>query len=332
MTQTIHHTRAKIIGLGYSIPTKILTNNDLEKLVETSDEWITTRTGIKQRHIAADGESSSDLGKTAALNAINDAGLSPLDIDLIILATISPDMIFPSTACVVQEKIGAKNAAAFDISAACSGFPYALSIGCQFVANGTYKNVLVVAAETLTHFVDWTDRGTCVLFGDGAGAAVLSRSTDESGILSSYLGADGSYVDMLKIPAGGSAMPASQATLDERLHYLKMEGRDVFKIAVSMMVDAAHEALKRADITIDEVDLLIPHQANLRIINAVSKRLGIPEEKVFVNIDNYGNMSGATVIVGLCEAVQKGMVKKDSIIVFSAFGGGFTWGANVIRW
>lgn len=318
--------------MGYAIPEKILTNHDLEAMVDTSDEWITTRTGIKQRHIAAKGMASSDLGKDAAVKAIKDAGLSPLDIDLIILATISPDMIFPSTACVVQEKIGAKNAAAFDISAACSGFPYALSIGCQFIENGAYKHVLIIAAETLTHFVDWQDRGTCVLFGDGAGAAVLSRSDDESGILSSYLKADGSYADMLKIPAGGSAMPTSQATLDERQHYLMMEGRDVFKIAVSMMVDAAHEALQRAGLTIDDVDVLIPHQANLRIINAVSKRLGIADEKVFVNIDKYGNMSGATVIVGLCEAVQSGMIQKGSIIVFSAFGGGFTWGANVIRW
>jgi 3-oxoacyl-[acyl-carrier-protein] synthase-3 len=332
MKQSDLSIRAKIIGLGYYVPPKILTNQDLEKMVDTSDEWITTRTGIKQRHIAEKGVASSDVGKYAALNAIKNAQLEPEDIDLIIVATISPDMIFPATACVLQQKIGAKNAAAFDISAACSGFPYALTIGAQFIQSGMYSKVLIVAAETLTHFVDWEDRGTCVLFGDGAGAAVISRSDDESGLLSSFLGADGNCADLLKIPAGGSLLPATHATVDEKLHYLKMSGRDVFKIAVGMMTDAARQALDKANLTIHDVDLLIPHQANLRIINAVSKKLGLPDEKVFINVDRYGNMSGATVIVGLCEAVDQKRITKGSIVVFSAFGGGFTWGANVIRW
>lgn len=323
---------SKIIGLGYYIPPKILTNADLEKMVETSDEWITTRTGIKERHIAEDGVGSSDLGKEACLRALKNANIDALDIDLLIVATISPDMIFPATACVIQENIGAKNAAAFDISAACSGFSYALMIADQFIRSKTYEKILVVAAETLTHFVDWEDRGTCVLFGDGAGAAVVGASDGESGLLSSYIGSDGMYVDLLKIPAGGSVMPASERTLNERQHYIHMAGREVFKIAVRSMESAALEALDRAGLSKDDIDLLIPHQANLRIISAVGDKLGLPEEKVFVNVDKYGNMSAATLIIALCEAVEQGRVKKGSIVVFSAFGGGFTWGANVIRW
>ncbi len=324
--------RAGIKGIGYYCPPKVLTNFDLEKMVDTSDEWITTRTGIKERRIAGDGVASSDLGKEAALRALADAGLSPLDIDLIIAATISPDMIFPATACVIQEKIGAKNAAAFDVNAACSGFSYAITVAAQFIETGFYKNVLIVAAESISKLIDWEDRSTCVLFGDGAGAAVMSSGDDGSGLMSSVLGADGSCANLLYLPAGGSAMPASFDTVKNRMHYLKMSGGDVFKIAVRTMESAARAALELAGFSVDDVDLLIPHQANLRIINAVSKRLGIDDGKVFVNVDKYGNMSGATLIVGLCEALREGRIKKGSVIVFSAFGAGFTWGANVLKW
>ncbi len=323
---------AAIKGLGFYCPPKVMTNSDLEKLVDTSDDWITTRTGIKERRIAEPGVASSDVGKIACERALENAGVSAEEIDLIITATISPDMIFPATACIIQDKIGAKNSAAFDLSAACSGFSYALTVAAQFIETNFYKNILVVATETITHMIDWEDRSTCVLFGDGAGAAVVSKSEDGSGLLSSVLGADGSCADLLKMPGGGSLMPATHETIDNRMHYLKMSGGDVFKIAVRRMASAACDALELAELNVEDVDLLIPHQANLRIIKAVSKRLNLPDDKVFINVDRYGNMSGATLIVGLCEAVEQGLIKKGSIVVFSAFGAGFTWGANVIKW
>ena len=324
--------KTSIIGLGYYVPPKVLTNRDLEKMVDTSDEWITSRTGIKERRIAGDDVASSDLGKEAALRALQNAGIKPKDIDLIIVATISPDMIFPATACILQEKIGAKNATAFDLNAACSGFPYALTVAAQFIETGFYKNALVIAAEALTHLVDWQDRSTCVLFGDGAGAAVVAPSNDDSGLLASYLGSDGGYVGLLKLPAGGSALPATHKTIDERLHFLKMAGNEVFKVAVRTMEKAAREVIKIAGLSVSDVDCLIPHQANMRIIKAVCDRLGIPSEKVFINVDRYGNMSGSSTIVALCEAIEQGVVKKGSVVVIAAFGAGFTWGANVIKW
>ncbi|MBU1862526.1 MAG: ketoacyl-ACP synthase III [Candidatus Omnitrophica bacterium] len=332
MTNNNKKVQASIVGLGYYVPPKVMTNFDIEKIVDTNDEWIMTRTGIKERRIAADDVASSDLGKEAALKAIKDAGLSAKDIDLIIVATISPDMIFPATACVLQKMIDAPQAACFDISAACSGFPYALTIAAQFIETGFYKNVLVVAAEALTHLIDWQDRSTCVLFGDGAGAAVVSRSRDGGGLLASSLGAAGQYVDLLKLPAGGSRMKATHQTVDDRLHYLKMAGNEVFKIAVRTMEKAAREVVEKAGISLHDVDCLIPHQANMRIIKAVYERLEIPKEKVFINVDRYGNMSGASTIVALCEAIEQGKVKKGSIVVIAAFGAGFTCGANVIRW
>jgi 3-oxoacyl-[acyl-carrier-protein] synthase III len=330
----IHTFKAKasIIGMGYYTPPQVMTNADMEKLVDTTDEWITTRTGIKERHVAPAGVAASDLGKEAALKALKQAQIKPEDIDLIILASISPDMVFPSTACVVQHKIGAINAACFDINAACSGFPYALTIAAQFIETGFYKNVLVVAAEALTHLVDWQDRSTCVLFGDGAGAAVVTKSQDGHGLLASYLGADGSYVDLLKMPAGGSLLPATHETVEQRLHFLKMAGADVFKVAVRTMEKAAREVLKTLNLSVDDVDCLIPHQANLRIITAVYERLGLPAEKVFLNVHRYGNMSAASTCVALIEAIEAGIVKKDSLVVIAAFGAGFTWGASVIRW
>lgn len=332
MNKQALNARARIAGYGYYYPSQIMTNADLEKIVDTSDEWITTRTGIKERRIAPPDVAASDLAKEASLQAIERAGIGAEDIDLIILATISPDMVFPATACVVQELIGAKNAAAFDISAACSGFPYALTIAAQFVETGFYKNVLVIGAEALTHLVDFQDRSTCVLFGDGAGAVVVQASDGTRGLLSSVLGADGACVDMLKLPAGGSRMPASRETVDQRLHYLKMSGGDVFKVAVRRMGKAATDALELAGVSFDQVDCLIPHQANMRIISAVCSRLDIPMEKVFINVDRFGNMSGASTMVALGQAVDAGIIKEGSIVVITAFGAGFTWGANVLRW
>ena len=323
-----------IRGIGKYIPEKILTNFDLEKMVETNDEWITTRTGIKERHLAADGEAASDLGYHAAEEAIRSAGLTVDDIDLIIVATITGDLPFPATACVIHEKLKAKRAAAFDISAACAGFPFALSIGSQFIRTGVYTNILVIGTEALSRFTDWQDRGTCILFGDGAGAAVISSTpgTTRARVVSDYLATNGEHVPLLFTPAGGSRTPTTHATVDERLHYIKMEGNAVFKIAVKSMSDAVTKLLEKNNMTIDDVDTLIPHQANLRIIRAVGKAVGIADEKVFVNVDKYGNMSSATTIVALYDAVQQGVVKPGSKALLVAFGGGFVWGATLVEW
>ena len=323
--------RVGILGLGAYLPEKILTNKDLERMVDTSDEWIQTRTGIKERRIAEKGTATSDLAAKASLEAIQSAGLKPTDLDLIIVATISPDMIFPSTACIVQEKIGAK-CAAFDISAACSGFPYGITIAEGLIRSGTYKHILVVGAEVISGFINWKDRSTCVLFGDGAGAAIVGEVKDGHGILATYLGSDGSQANLLHIPAGGSAIPPSSASVDAGLHYVQMEGSEVFKAAVRTMGDAILEVTKRAHIKVEDIDCLIPHQANLRILNVVSERTGIPLEKIFINLDRYGNMSAASTAVALYEAVKKGFVKKNSNIVLVAFGSGLTWAACSIRW
>jgi 3-oxoacyl-[acyl-carrier-protein] synthase-3 len=318
-------------GLGAYIPEKILTNHDLEKMVDTSDEWITTRTGIKERHIAAGNQCASDLGVEAAKEAILSAGLTPLDIDLIVVATSTPDMIFPSTGCYLQKKLGA-NCGAFDMSAACSGFVYALSVADAYVRGGVYKNVLVVGTELLSRFIDWKDRSTCVLFGDGAGAAVISRSADAHGVLSTYLGSDGSKSDLLSIPGGGSIFPPSEATLKDGLHFLKMQGSEIFKIAVRTMEDAVNEVLGRANLGITDIACLIPHQANMRILTAVAERLDLPLEKVFVNVSRYGNMSSASTAVALYEAVREGKVKRGDYVVLVAFGGGLTWASALIKW
>jgi 3-oxoacyl-[acyl-carrier-protein] synthase-3 len=322
---------AKIVGVGKYLPPKILTNFDLEKIVDTSDEWITTRTGIKTRHIVEQGTPASMLAKEASLVALKRAGLKPKDLDLIIVATITPDTQFPSTACYLQDYLKAKKACCFDISAACAGFVYALTSAWQFLKTGLYKNALVVGSEVLTSITDWEDRSTCVLFGDGAGAAVLVP-TKKDGILSSYLGADGSNAELLILPGGGSRYPASQETLKERLHYIKMKGNELFRIAVRIMVQAAKKALKQAGVSIKEIDLLIPHQANTRIINAVAKRLSLPQEVIYVNIDRYGNMSSASSAIALCEAWEEGLIKKGDVVVLDAFGGGLVWGSCVIRW
>ncbi|MFA5311203.1 MAG: beta-ketoacyl-ACP synthase III [Candidatus Omnitrophota bacterium] len=320
-----------IIGVGEYLPDKVLTNHDLEKLVDTTDEWIITRTGIKERRIASDNEAVSDLAIKAAREALEDAKLAPQDLDLIILATVTGDMPFPSTASIVQNALSAKHAAALDISAACAGFVYALSIARQFIGSGTYRNALVIGAEKLSAVTDWKDRNTCVLLGDGAGACVVSE-VKEGGILSTYLGCDGSNMELLNMPAGGSRMPASHETVDSRMHYLKMRGNELFKIAVKSMTMAAEKVLEQAGLTFRDVDLIVPHQANSRIILAVARKLGIPEDKIYLNIEKYGNMSSASTVTALVEAVKEGRVKKGDIVLLDAFGAGLVWGASVIKW
>lgn len=320
-----------ITGIGMYVPKKVLTNADLEKMVETSDEWITTRTGIKKRHIAKPGTPASLLAAEAAKKALGDAKLTPEEIELIIVATITPDMPLPSTACFVQSRIGAKNAACFDIGAACSGFIYGLVSAKNFISSGMYKNALVIGVEVLSVVTDWTDRNTCVLFGDGAGAAVV-QPVKSGGIISSYLGSDGNLANLLYLPGGGSRHPASEQTIKEKMHYVKMSGSEVFKSAVRLMTDAATHAVCAANLTCKDISLLIPHQANIRIINSVRQRIGLPEEKVFLNVAKYGNVSAASTIMALCEAVEQKRIKKGDIVVLVAFGAGFTWGSVVIQW
>jgi len=323
--------RVGIVGVGEYLPKKVLTNADLEKMVQTSDEWITTRTGIKQRRLAAKDEASSDLAIKAGRRALEDARLNPKDLELIIVATITPDMHFPSTACFVQANLGAKKAVCFDVSAACAGFVYALTIAQQFISRGVYKNALIIGAEVLSTITDWEDRNTCVLFGDGAGAAVVAE-VKSGGVLSTYLGSDGTKADLLMIPGGGSRNPSTHETINKRLHYLKMQGNEVFKIAVKIMTEAAREALKQADLECSDVDLVIPHQANIRIIMAMAKKLDLPPERIYLNIEKYGNVSSASTAIALCEAVKTGRIKKGDIVLLDAFGSGLVWGACVIKW
>jgi 3-oxoacyl-[acyl-carrier-protein] synthase-3 len=320
-----------IIGVGEYLPRKVLSNADLEKMVDTSDEWITSRTGIKERRLAAKNEAASDLAIKAARHALEDAKLKPENLDLIIVATVTPDMQFPSVACILQNALGAKSAACFDLSAACAGFVYAMTVAQQFIANGSYKNVLVVGVEVLSSVTDWKDRNTCILFGDGAGAAVLAE-VKTGGILSTYLGSDGSKGDLLNLPGGGSRNPASHQTIDNRLHYIKMQGNELFKLAVTIMAEAVRVALKKAGLECKDIDLVIPHQANIRIILAMAKKIGLPKEKIYLNIEKYGNMSSASTATALCEAVKEGKVKKGDIVILDAFGGGLVWGACVIKW
>ncbi len=322
---------AKIVGLGKYLPQRVLTNVELEKMVETSDEWITTRTGIKERRIFKEGKGASFLAYRASEIALKRAGLKPQHLDLIIVATVTADMPFPSTACFLQNYLKAERAACFDISAACAGFIYALVVGWQFIKGGLYKNALVVGSEVLSTVTDWQDRSTCVLFGDGAGAAVLVESPSK-GILSGYLGADGSEAGLLMIPAGGSRCPASEETVKSRLHYIKMKGNELFRIAVRIMVKAASEAIRRASFSPKDIDLFIPHQANDRIIQAVAQRLNFPAEKIYLNISRYGNMSSASTAVALVEAWEEAKIKKGDLILLDAFGAGLVWGSCVIRW
>jgi 3-oxoacyl-[acyl-carrier-protein] synthase-3 len=321
-----------ITGVGSYVPAHVLTNADLEKKVETTDEWITSRTGIKERRLAAPDEYTSDLATRAAMKAVQRAGISPTEIDLIIVATITPDMPFPSTACLVQQKIGARRAAAFDLEAACSGFIYALEIAQQFIMSRTYDTVLVIGAEKLSSIVDWEDRNTCVLFGDGAGAAVLQNRPHAHGLLTAVMGADGDKAELLFMPGGGSRCPASAESVASRLHYLRMEGKETFKNAVQAMQTAAEEALRRCEIDISRIKLIIPHQANRRIIDAVGERLGAKPEQLFVNLHKYGNTSAASVAIALDEAVESGRVHRGDLILLVVFGAGLTWGAAVIEW
>ena len=321
-----------ISAVGSYVPEKVLSNAELEKLVETNDEWIVSRTGIRERRIAADDEFTSDMAAKAATIALERAEVDPSDVDLIILATITPDMPFPATACLVQEKIGAFNAAAFDMEAACSGFVYALEIGQQFIMSRTYDTVLVIGAEKLSSITDWKDRGTCILFGDGAGAAVLQNRENTHGLLTACMGADGRKGSILSQPGGGCLNPASNQSVSDRLHYLKMDGQEVFKNAVTAMTKASKEALARCELEISQIKCIIPHQANMRILKAVGDRLGASENQIFSNLEYYGNTSAASVAIALDEAVQQGRVQRGDLILMLVFGAGLTWGAAVIEW
>jgi 3-oxoacyl-[acyl-carrier-protein] synthase-3 len=323
---------ARIIGTGSYVPKKVVTNHDLEKLIDTSDAWITERTGIKERRIAEKGEMTSDLAYEAALKALKAANLSPQELDLILVATTTPDMFMPSCGCMLQEKLGAKKAAAFDLYAACSGFIYGLSVANAYIKSEAYKNILVVGAEVLSRFTDWEDRTTCVLFGDGAGAVVLQRHAGKRGILSTHLHSDGSLGNVLNIPGGGTLHPASHETIDKRMHFIKMKGNETFKAAVRALEEVAQETLAFNKIKAEDLDLLIPHQANLRIIQAMAQRLHMPMEKVVLTLPKYGNTSSASIPMAMDEAVRDNRIKDHDLIMLEAFGGGLTWGSALVRW
>ncbi|NLM04403.1 MAG: ketoacyl-ACP synthase III [Clostridiales bacterium] len=323
---------AGIIGTGSYLPEKILKNEELEKIMDTSDEWIRTRTGIISRRIADKEMATSDLATKAAINAMKNANITADELDLIIVATVTPDMAFPSTACIVQKNIGAVNAAAFDMEAACTGFVYALTIGEQFIKTGFYKKILIIGAEIFSKIIDWEDRNTAVLFGDGAGAVILVRTEKNTGIISSYLGSDGKDGHVLTLPGGGSRNPINHKMIEDRLHYLKMDGSEVFKFAVRIMGNAALKVLEKADMTLEDIDFLIPHQANIRIIEASAKRLKLPMDKVYVNLNKYGNISAASVPVALDEAVREKRIKSGDNVLLVAFGAGLTWGSSLIKW
>jgi len=325
--------RAFISAIQHWVPEKVLTNADLEKMVDTSDEWIRSRTGISERRILGDGKASSDMGAEAVKLLLKQRGISAEDIDVIIVATVTPDMFFPSTANLVQDKIGATNAFSFDISAACSGFIYALSIGTQFVENGTCKKVIVIGADKMSAITNYNDRNTCVLFGDAAGAILLEPTDDSStGVLDFILHSDGSGAEFLHMKAGGSKYPATLETVANDWHYIYQDGKTVFKFAVTNMADIAVKVLERNNFSGKDVSLFVPHQANLRIIDAAVKRLGLSKDKVQINIDRFGNTTAATIPLALSEAVQQGKVKKNDLIVMATFGAGFTWGSALVRW
>jgi len=324
--------RASITGIGSYLPDKVLTNYDLEKMVDTTNDWIIQRTGIKERRIVENGVTTSDIATQASLRAMEDAGVSPKDLDMIITSTITPDHIFPSTSCYIQQKIGATRACAFDILAACAGFIYAMSIGQSFINSGAMKTVLVVGAECLSKITDYTDRSTCVLFGDGAGAVIIQRNPVKHEILSSILAADGSEADVLIMPGGGARNPASLESVQQRLHYIQFKGKEVFKLAINNITNLILETTRENGLTLDDIDLIIPHQSNLRIIEATMEKLGLPMEKAFVNIDKYGNTSSASVPIAMDEARKQGRLRKGNIVMLVAFGGGLTWGSSVIRW
>ena len=327
--------KAKITALGCYTPPGVLTNQDLEKLVETNDQWIMERAGIRERHIADPGMATSDMAIAAARCALSQRGVDPAEVNTIIICTVTPDMFFPSTACLVQHALGARGAWGFDLSAACSGFVYGLTTGAHLVAAGTHRKVLVIGADTMSRIIDYTDRATCVLFGDGAGAMLLEPVEDGDGDIGfiDFLGEiDGSGGDFLKMPAGGSRMPASHETVDRRLHYVHQEGQQVFKYAVRKMFEVSSALLERNGLTLDDVALMIPHQANIRIINAAAERLGMPREKVLINIERYGNTTSGTIPLATRDAIQQGRLKKGDIVLFAAVGAGYTVGASLWRW
>ncbi|MFV1957230.1 MAG: beta-ketoacyl-ACP synthase III [bacterium] len=324
--------RSMIAGTGSYLPEKILTNADLMEMVDTTDEWIVSRTGVRQRHLASDDQATSDLATAASLKALEMAGKEPGDLDLIIVATITPDHFFPSTAALVQKNIGASTAAAFDLEAACTGFIYGLSVADQFIKSGMYETILVVGAEVLSRYIDWEDRSTAVLFGDGAGAAVLVPSQDSSQIISTHLHCDGSMTDLLCAPGGGSRMPPSYEMIDKKLNTIKMKGNETFKIAVTKLSEVVDEVLKHNNITEDEIDFLIPHQANLRIILATARKLKLSEDKVVITVDRHGNTSAASVPLAMDDAIRNERIARGDTLLLEAFGGGLTWGAALVRW
>jgi 3-oxoacyl-[acyl-carrier-protein] synthase-3 len=321
-----------IIGTGSYVPERILTNRDLEKIVETSDEWIRSRTGIGERRIAAPEEATSDMATNAALAAMSQAGVSAEQIDLIIVATVTPDMFFPATACWVQKKLGALRAACFDVSAACSGFIYAMEIAQQFISNHVYNTVLIIGADKLSSIVDWSDRNTCVLFGDGAGAAILRNRGASHGVIATHMGSDGEFTDILFMPGGGSRCPITSANVDQKLNTIKMLGKETYKQAVTAMSDAADRALESAGLKYEDIACVIPHQANMRIIEAIAHRMGLPVEKFYVNLEKYGNTSAAAVAIALDEAHRNGRFKIGDYVLLVVFGGGLTWASSVIQW
>lgn len=323
---------AQIVGWGKYVPRQVLTNDDLAKMVDTSDDWIRARTGIVERRIAEPGETTSTMSIKAAQAALQVADVAPERLDLIIVTTITPDYLFPATACLVQDALGARRAGAFDLLAGCSGFVYGLGVGSQLIISGAYENVLVIGGETLSRIMDWTDRNTCVLFGDGAGALLLQASDAPGGVLSFTLGADGSGGDLLILPGGGSRHPASAETVAQKLHYARMNGREVFRFATRIMGRAAKEAIRAARLKIDDIDLFIPHQANMRIIQSAAKQLKLPMDKVFVNLDRYGNTSCASIPIAVCEAIEEERIKPGDHLVLVSFGAGLTWAAAVVQW
>ena len=323
--------RIGLTGLGMHVPAKVLTNFDLEKMVDTTDEWITTRTGIKERHVAEPGVTTSDIAFEAAKEALAQAKLNAKDVELIITGTTTPDMLFPSTSCILQHRLGAKSAVCFDLSAACSGSVFAMVTAQQYLLTGRYRNALVIGAEVLSSFIDWTDRSTAVLFGDGAGACVMAP-VSRGGILATDMGCDGSAGDLLYMPGGGSKYPPSHESIDKRMHLLRMNGSEIFKLATRAMADSAARVLKEAKLKPEDVECFIPHQANTRIIEAVAKRSKLPMEKIFMNLQRYGNTSSASNLMALYEAVKEGKIKRDDHVVMVAFGAGLTWGSILLQW
>ena len=327
-----HRIAAKITGVAGYVPPKVLTNADLEKLVATSDEWIRSRTGIRERHIAENGIASSHLATEAAKTLLARTGTDPAEIELIILASVTPDMLFPATACLVQDRIGAKKAWGFDLSAACSGFAYALTVGAQFVGSGAHKKVLVIGSDKMSSILDYTDRSTCILFGDGAGAVLLEPAADGEGILDFEHDIDGSGGQFLYMPAGGSLHPATSETVEKKMHFVHQEGSQVFKYAARRMAEMSAKLLERNGFSKDDLALMVPHQANLRIIRAAQERLGVDDSKVLVNIDRYANTTAGTIPLGLCDAVKQGRLRKGDLVLIVTVGAGYTTGGVLLRW